>query len=137
VVNLPPDDGGIAFRTSLILTLDTTVSPRTAASLSAAERRAKQFLADLIVSEGVPLPQTSGFPSPIHGQPLHGVTKERWHKECEARNLSTAEDKKFRNLTFRRVFQQCRAREGAGTRVVRINSRPCVRSVTSVTPINE
>jgi hypothetical protein len=64
-----------------------------------------QFLADLIVAEGKPLPSAGGFPSPVNGHPLLGVPPARWQDECETRCLSTAEAKKNRSLTFRRTFQ--------------------------------
>ena len=105
VVTLPPVDGCIAFRTSLILILDADPPPTRTASLSPIERRAKQFLADLIVAEGVPLPQSGQFPSPIRGQPLRGVKKDRWREECETRQLSTAETKGNRAAIFRRTAQ--------------------------------
>jgi AAA domain len=103
VVALP--SAGIKPRSSLVLVPCDHDPGSSRPQLTDRERRAVEFLTDLIASEGQPLPQGGGYPSPIHGQPLRGVKKVRWQEECEARQLSTADEKFRRTEAFKRVFQ--------------------------------
>ena len=105
VVNLLTATGGVKPRSSLVLAVDDEAPTKPRPNLTTTEKAARQYLADLIVAEGTPLPQGGGYPSPVRGQLLRGVRKTRWHEECEARQLSTAETRRNRSLTFRRVFQ--------------------------------
>ena len=92
------------FATKVIRLRDDQWSTNVTSSskrLSQNEQTALQFLADLIVAEGAPLPATSGFPS----LSLQGVPEGRWRKECETRGLSDAGQKDSRTTLFRR----CRA----------------------------
>lgn len=65
-------------------------------------RRAKGILADLIVSEGKPMPGAGGFPS----MALPGVSLDRWRTECTARHLSGADDLESQKRAFRAAFKQ-------------------------------
>lgn len=105
VIDLPPSANG-KLRNSLVLIENTDPPTKEGSRLIGGEGKAKQFLADLIVSEGKPLPQGSGYPSPFRDQPVKGVTEERWQDECDERRLSTAQERKFRNLAFRRIFKK-------------------------------
>jgi hypothetical protein len=103
-IDLPPSSGSLKPCSSLVLIQDDEPPSAGAGKLTKTEWKAKQFLADLLVAEGAPLPSGSGFPSPVNGQQLQGVPEERWAEECEQRRLSTADQKKARNQTFRRAF---------------------------------
>jgi hypothetical protein len=105
VVDLPPAPGSLKPRSSLVLVPNSDAPEQGHEKLTTVERKALRFLADLIVAEGKPLPLVGGFPSPVAGHSLLGVSTSRWNEECESRHLSTAELKKNRGLTFRRAFQ--------------------------------
>jgi hypothetical protein len=105
IVSLPLVNGTVQPHSSLILTADEEPPLAKKTNLTPTERHARQYLADLIVAEGAPLPQGSNWPSPVNGQPLQGVTTIRWQEECEARQLSTAEARSNRNMIFRRASQ--------------------------------
>jgi hypothetical protein len=70
---------------------------RTGPRLSVTERTARDFLADLTLAEGMPLPH--GYASPG----LRGVPEERWRAECDSRRLSTADTPDGRSKAFRRA----------------------------------
>lgn len=59
------------------------------------------FLADLVASQGQPLPATDGFPDGVRG-----VSEEAWRAECDQRRLSTAETDANRTRVFRRVYSE-------------------------------
>ena len=94
-VELGTDQDGDPITTCIV---DENSSPTVnGPSLNQSEARAMRFLADLIVTEGSPLP--AGCP-----QGLNGVSEARWREECESRRLSTAEKKDSRTAAFRRAF---------------------------------
>jgi hypothetical protein len=97
VVELGTDQDGDPITTCMVeeIEVPAVLKPR----LSATERRARDFLADLIVTEGAPLPEASTFPRGLHGIPEH-----RWRQECETRRLSPAETKDGRSRAFRRAY---------------------------------
>lgn len=67
--------------------------------LTASEQKARRILADVIATEGTPLPATDGFPSG-----LLGVPEARWRDECDSRRVCTADTRKVRTQAFRRAF---------------------------------
>jgi hypothetical protein len=97
VVQLGIDADGEPITTCVAEEMDAPAD--TEPSLSASERKARDILADLIASEGVPLPIAPTFPSG-----LHGVPEQRWRDECEARRLSTADTRDSRSKAFRRAY---------------------------------
>jgi hypothetical protein len=103
VVELGTDADGDPVTTCMV---DETGEPaKSGPGLTRTESKARDFLADLIVAEGKPLPP--GCPDG-----LLGVPEDRWRAECDARRLSTAEKKDDRSRAFRRTYA---ALLGAGT----------------------
>ena len=96
VVELGTDPDGDPITTCRVDEL-TEPSP-VRLGLTAAERKASNFLADLIFAEGKPLPV--GCPDG-----LLGVPEDRWRQECESRRMSTAEKKDDRRRAFRRTYE--------------------------------
>ena len=111
-----PAAGSLVWKDSLVLVLDEEPPPKGRAALSDGEAKAKQFLDDLIVAEGVPLPAGSGFPSPVAGLPLLAVRTDRWADECETRGLSVASEKKNRAMVVRRMMQGLLDKDHIATR---------------------
>jgi hypothetical protein len=66
--------------------------------LTATEKSALSFLADLVCEGGRSLPSGSGFPLNVDG-----VEITAWRDACERRSLSTAETPKDRSRVFRKV----------------------------------
>jgi hypothetical protein len=97
VVDLGTDQDGDPITTCVVDELDWM--PEAGTRLTPAERKARQFLADLIAADGKPLPVGSGFPIG-----LHGIHEDRWRDECESRRLSTADQRDSRTNAFRRAF---------------------------------
>ena len=104
-VNLPPAAGSIRPRDSLVLITDEEPPAKRGNKLAPTADKARQFLADLIAAEGVPLPSGSGFPSSVQGRQIIGVSEKRWREECETRRLSPAVETKGRNQAFGRAFR--------------------------------
>jgi hypothetical protein len=69
--------------------------------LTPAEEAARRYLADVLATEGKPLPAGADYP-----KGMRGVSEEAWRAECETRRLSTAETEENRYRIFRRVYQQ-------------------------------
>lgn len=102
VIELGNDQDGDPITTCAV---DEMTEPANAsARLSKSEAQARGFLADLIVGEGRPLPNTAGFPLG-----LSGVPEDRWRAECESRRLSTSEKKASRSAAFRRAYEGLQA----------------------------
>ena len=72
---------------------------------------ALSILADLIASQGQPLPSREGYPSG-----LAGVTEELWRRECDSQRLSKAEADTSRDRVFRRIFDSLHMKHAIGTR---------------------
>jgi hypothetical protein len=98
VVELGTDQDNDPITTCLVEELERPVEAKS--RLSASERKARGFLADLIHADGEPLPAAPGFP-----MNLRGVPEGRWREECESRRLSTAEKKDSRTAAFRRAYE--------------------------------
>ena len=82
---------------------ETTTTPRRAPRLSKQTRAALKALYETVQAEGEALPAQPGFPNG-----LHGITEERWRRECDAVRLSTAVDVKGRAKAFSRAFENLR-----------------------------
>lgn len=111
VVDLAPAADGTERKTCIAEEADA--SGRPAKKLAGVAQNALRWLADLIVTEGKPLPVGPLFPPG-----LSGVTLERWREECETRCLSAAEDPKNRDRVFRKAVTDLR---DAGRIAVRDN----------------
>ncbi|WP_237213995.1 AAA family ATPase [Falsiroseomonas oryziterrae] len=70
---------------------------------SGVPRQALRTLADLIVTEGQPIPTGALMPDD-----MKGVREERWREECDARRLSVAGNSKDRDRVFRRAAKDLR-----------------------------
>jgi hypothetical protein len=101
VVELAPGPDGTT-RTTCVAE-EAAGSGRRAKPLPRVARDALRYLADLILTEGVPLPAGPLFPLGIKGVP-----EARWREECETRRLSMAEAQKDRAHVFRGAAQQLR-----------------------------
>jgi hypothetical protein len=73
--------------------------------LTAAERKAVGFLADVLNEQGKPLPLGPGFAAN-----LNGTDEAVWRHACEDRRLSTAETSKDRARAFRATYKNLLAK---------------------------
>jgi hypothetical protein len=96
LVDLPPGEDGEPRQTCVAE--EAEGDGRNHKSLSKQQREALRTLADLIVTEGQPLPAGALMPDNTNG-----VREDRWRAECDARRLSMAEDQKNRDRVFRRA----------------------------------
>lgn len=96
---LDNDEDGDAITAPTAIECDEG-GPNRTVRLSTTEHTARTFLADLIITEGQPLPNGPGFPVG-----LHGAAEASWRAACDSRRLSTAEKSEDRGRVFRRVFR--------------------------------
>lgn len=101
VVDLPLGPDGAARRTCIAE--EAEAAEQRARPLGKVAETAMRWLLDLMVREGAPLPPGPNFP-----KGLWGVQLSRWREECEARGLSTAEDRKDRARVFRKASADLR-----------------------------
>jgi len=101
VVELPPGNDGTERMTCIAEEAEAGGERRK--PLSKVARDARHFLADLIVTEGTPLPV-----GPLYPLNMKGVSETRWRAECETRRLSLAESPKDRDRVFRKTAQTLR-----------------------------
>ncbi len=107
VVEMGTDDDGDPITTCIVDEMEKPAS--IGPVITRSEGKARQFLADLIVTEGKPLPV--GCPDG-----LRGVAEDRWRDECESRRLSTAEKRDDRRRAFSRAFEGLMEKAIVGTR---------------------
>ncbi len=101
LVDLPADAEGNARRTCIAEEAEGDTRRRK--PLGKVARDALTALANLILTEGQPLP-----PGPLMPLNMKGVREDRWRDECEARRLSLAENPKDRDRVFRRAAKELR-----------------------------
>lgn len=108
VVDLGGDADGDAVTTCLVE--ETTAKP-TRNRLTVTERNALNYLAEVLLDCGTPLPAGPNYPAGLKGAP-----ETAWREACDSRRLSTAETKESRSKTFKRVYQNLLDKGAVGTR---------------------
>jgi len=98
VLELGTDPDGDPIATCVVEEMDTPARSN-GHHLTPKESDARKILADLIASEGAPLPTSSSHPIG-----LYGVPEGRWRDMCDSRRLSTAETAKDRGRVFRAAY---------------------------------
>lgn len=109
VIELGTDPDGDPITTCLAEPAEPP--PPRATKLPDAEAKALAILFDLLSGEGLPLPLIGGYPPN-----QIGVSESRWRDECDTRRVSTAEDRKSRSKTFKRVYAALIRRQLVATR---------------------
>ena len=102
-VRIGRDDDGDPITAPVLVEGEAGAVPRD--RLSDQQRKALQFLCDLVASEGQPLPSGGGFPSAA----IMGTQESRWRAECDSRRLSGAEQADSRAASFKRAFEKLQA----------------------------
>jgi hypothetical protein len=109
LVDLPPGEDGEARQTCVAEEADGAGYRRKPPNGQA--RDALKTLADLILTEGQPIP-----PGALMPENMKGVRENRWRAEYDARRLSLAEDQKDRDRVFRRAAKALRDAREIGMR---------------------
>ncbi len=89
-------------RTCLAEVPDEVAQPK-GKPLPPAAQAVRRCLADLVNTEGKPLPRGGLFPA---APGLRGVPEKRLYEECDTRRVSTAEDKETRGKAVRREVRR-------------------------------
>jgi len=101
LVDLPPDPDGDP-RTTCVAE-EAEGGAKRKKPMAASARQALSALANMILTQGKPLPA-----GPLMPLNMKGIEEGQWRAECEARRLSLAENEKDRDRVFRRAAKDLR-----------------------------